>query len=197
MTEFKETEAAICLHGLGFIQVKLGGDQRLHVWHPDLPRRTCAVYSNIHNHRFGFASTVLRGMQINTNYGVFDADGLGGCRAGECDGGVVPTHIAYLHDGERLPTGNRPWLPRGRMWVGQVSEERVEAGQTYHMLPKVFHSTTPGGDGRVATIMTKTFVGEVAATSLCEVGVTPDVDFDRNQWAASLLWEVVREVLEG
>ena len=29
----------ITLHGLGFVQVQLEGSQRLHVWHPELPRR--------------------------------------------------------------------------------------------------------------------------------------------------------------
>ncbi|WLD70334.1 MULTISPECIES: hypothetical protein [Pseudomonas] len=31
----------ITLHGLDFVQVQLEGGQRLHVWHPELPRCAC------------------------------------------------------------------------------------------------------------------------------------------------------------
>ena len=181
--KFKETEAAVSLHGLGFLQIKLGAGQRLHVWHPDLPRRRCHKHSQIHNHRFSFSSTVLRGQQTNDVYGAHEF------------GDSQATHVAYLHEGARLATGNRPWLPREKLWVGHVSRELVEEGETYHMLEKVFHSTTPGGDGRVATLMRKTFVGAEGARSLCEVGVYPDVDFDRLQMKDKAMWAVVRDVL--
>jgi hypothetical protein len=36
-------------------------NRRMHVWHPDLPRRACYEWSPIHNHRFSFRSTVLVG----------------------------------------------------------------------------------------------------------------------------------------
>ena len=180
---FEETEATISLHGLGFLQVKLGGNQRLHVWHPGLPRRRCHVHSQIHDHRFDFSSTILVGTQVNWVYADF-----------------VPTdrsatHVVYIHDGERLPTGNRPWTPRGKLCVNRGSAERVEAGETYYMLRGVFHSTVPGGDGRVATIMRKTFIGTEAARSLCEVGVEPHADFDRLQMEDDDMWATVRDVL--
>ena len=52
MKDFTPTKDTITLHGLGFIQVVLPANQRMHVWHPDLPRRDCYVHSAIHNHRF-------------------------------------------------------------------------------------------------------------------------------------------------
>lgn len=58
----------ITLHGLGFVQVQLQGEQRLHVWHPELPRRSCFEHSAIHDHRFSFVSRVLTGEQINHRY---------------------------------------------------------------------------------------------------------------------------------
>lgn len=81
--QFKETEEAISLHGLGFLQVKLGASQRLHVWHPDLPRRRCFRQSAIHDHRFAFTSRVLVGTQINHLWKV------------DRPGGSHPTHILY------------------------------------------------------------------------------------------------------
>lgn len=189
MTKFEETAENISLHGLGFLQVKLGGNQRLHVWHPHLPRRRCHEHSQIHDHRFGFESRVLVGMQVNDVYAVYEP-GVNGAQEN-----LVPSHQAYLHEGERLPTGNRPWIPRERLWVAHVSTEFVEAGETYHMLPYVFHATRPGGDGRVATIMTKIGGGGRGARSLVDLGVDPHVDFDRGQLTEGTMWRMVQEVL--
>jgi hypothetical protein len=49
----------ITLHGLGFVQVQLQGNQRLHVWHPELPRRAIFEHSAIHVHRFNYRSRVI------------------------------------------------------------------------------------------------------------------------------------------
>lgn len=181
---FEETAKSISLHGLGFLQVKLWAKQRLHVWHPDLPRRKCFEYSAIHDHRFGFDSLILVGSQLNHIYG-----------------GCVPhdkseaTHVAYQHEGRRSEFGNRPWIAKDHLMMFIQSKEKVDAGSSYNMLPYVFHATQPGGDGRVATLMTKTYEGETGARSLCEVGVEPDVDFDRFQMSEDDMWSVVREVL--
>lgn len=176
-----ETKAAITLHGLGFLQVKLGGAQRLHVWHPDLPVRRCFEWSQVHDHAFGFTSRVLVGVQNNIVY------------AGEADPGG--SHVAYLHEGPRTRFGNRPWTEDGRLNLRVVDEESIPAGGVYAMLAYVYHSTRPGGDGRVATLMLKTFEGDRGAHSLCEAHIAPDADFDRQQWPADRLWEIVRDVL--
>jgi hypothetical protein len=108
-----------------------------------------------------------------------------------------PTHAAYLHEGPRSHKGNRPWLPAGHVLVCPAYCETVRAGDTYHMLPYVFHATRPGGDGRVATVMTKTSEGQAGARSLCELGQDPDWDFDRKQMGEDDMWAVVRDVLGG
>lgn len=188
MLQYEPTKERISLHGLGFVQVPLGGDdnRRLHVWHPDLPRRTCFAHSSIHDHRFGFVSAVLVGVQINTIY-----------RLSLPTDELVATHIPYLHEGPRSRFGNRPWLPQEPVVMTKASQSETAAGGAYTMDAYVFHSTTPGGDGRVATIMTKSPAGERGARSLCEVGIAPDADFDRKQWDDDRLWSIVRDVLEG
>lgn len=181
---FQETEEIISLHGLGFIQVKLDGKQRLHVWHPDLPRRKCFVHSQIHDHRFGFTSRVLVGTQVNRLYKIAPT--------------LMPekaTHVAYKHEGERTRFGNRPWIPAGFIRVGTAFDEVIRAGDEYEMPPYRYHSTHPEDDGRVATIMQKTEEHELGAKSLCEIGIEPDVDFDRKQWPDDKLWAIVRDVL--
>jgi hypothetical protein len=183
MTNFKQTEQKISLHGLGFVQLQLAANMRLHVWHPDLPRRTCFEHSSIHDHRFGFVSQVLVGTQINHVYGPAS-------RALTAD-----THVAYLHEGERTRFGNRPWLPDFKLALVKSYTQEVPAGVSYEMREYVYHSTEPGGDGRVATLMSKTSEGERGAHSLCRIGVQPDADFDRMQLSPEQLWEFVRDVL--
>lgn len=178
---FKETEEVISLHGLGFIQVKLGAHQRLHVWHPGLPRRTCYQHSAIHDHRFSFTSLVLVGMQTNIVY-----------RAHWCDDG---DYTSYLHEGERSQFGNRPWVPDGALLLEQVYAEHIPAGKKYSMSAYVYHQTVPSGDEMVATLMTKTGEYQSGAHSTCLATELPDINFDRKQWPDDVLWEIVRDVL--
>jgi hypothetical protein len=181
--DFKPTEAKISLHGLGFIQLVLGGNQRLHVWHPDLPRRRCFEHSQVHDHRFGFVSRVLVGEQENSVWAA------GPVRLGE------DMFTQYRHEGPRTEFGNRPWTPSDRVALTRAHLEVVRPGEQYEMRQYVFHSTRPLGDGRVATLMRKVYEGDEGATSLCRSGFTPDKDFDRLQLSETELWNVVREVL--
>ncbi|MPS27583.1 MAG: hypothetical protein E2576_11120 [Alcaligenaceae bacterium] len=183
--QFREIEQSISLHGLGFVQVRLQAKQRLHVWHPDLPRRTCFKHSSIHDHRFAFVSKVLVGVQRNVRYEETEVPVGHG------------THVAYRHDGMRYAQGGRPWDACACVTVRQAFVQDVYAGEVYTMPAYMFHETRPLGDGRVATLMTKTFEGTEGARSLCAIGVTPDTDFDRHQLSATALWDVVADVLGG
>lgn len=176
-----EMKDRITLHGLGFIQVQLGGQCRLHVWHPDLPRRTCFEHSAIHDHRFGFESRVLVGIQRNIEY----------AHTENPDG----THITYLHEGPRTPRGGRPWVPDGRINLTVSRDHLIAPGQIYTVPPYLYHRTEPAGDGMVATLMRKTVELERGAHSTCLATVQPDDDFDRFQWTPRQLWEVVNEVM--
>lgn len=174
----------ITLHGLGFIQVQLPGDQRIHVWHPDLPRRSCYEYSSIHDHRFGFISRVLVGEQRNIEYGYIRDDEHG-------------SHDIYLHEGARTPSGSRPWLHDGRINVAVCKDHIIKAGDEYDVKPYQYHRTEPGGDGIVVTLMKKTFEGGIGAHSTCMVGYTPDTEFDRFQWSDQKLWQCVINSIGG
>jgi hypothetical protein len=173
----------ITLHGLGFVQVQLEGSQRLHVWHPELPRRACFEHSAIHDHRFDFVSRVLVGTQINH---CFDMQ-----RHEEGD------FVLYLHEGKRAANGGRPWTPDGRAHLNRATTFRVRAGNDYNTVAYDYHRTEPGGDGRVATIMQKRGEFPEGAHSTCRFGIAPDTDFDRFQWSPARLWEVVTDVLLG
>lgn len=173
----------ITLHGLGFVQVQLEGNQRLHVWHPELPRRACFAHSAIHDHRFNFTSRVIVGTQLNHCF-----------KMERCDDGA---YMLYLHEGSRTAGGGRPWTPDGRANLVIDGEFKVAAGNDYNTIAYDYHATTPGGDGRVATIMAKRGEYPAGAHSTCTFGVQPDTDFDRYQWSPTQLWEIVSDVMLG
>lgn len=179
--DFKETAESITLHGLGFLQIKLPGNQRLHVWHPDLPRRKCFKDSNIHSHRFSFTSRVLVGEQINQDYSIHSIK--------PCD----TTHDAYIHRGDRTKFGNRPWDLVSSLEVIKGDRRIVKPGEEYQIKYRDFHSTEC--DGICVTLMIKTYETNEAAHSLCKIGVDPDVDFDRKQWSEAQLWNVFKDAM--
>lgn len=183
--KFEKTKDKITLHGLGFLQVVLPGNQRLHVWHPDLPRRKCFESSNIHNHRFEFTSRVLVGTQININYKLlkFSPDG------------TYNTHTAYLHEGSRTKFGNRPWVKDFKCKPVEYGRMKIEAGGKYKINTYDYHSTQ--AEGIVVTLMTKLFEGDTGAHSLCKVDIEPDADFDRRQMSQGDLWDIFSEAIKS
>jgi hypothetical protein len=168
------------LHGLGFLQVILPGNQRLHVWHPDLPRRKCFVHSAIHNHRFSFRSTVLVGTQINRRYEVtpWGKDG---------------THEMVSHNGPRLPSGSRSSFVDGPCIVEEQPEEYYHPGESYEMPALAYHVTT--NSGIVVTLMQKLNEGTVHAHSIIRRGHEFDQSFDRFQLSDERLWSIVVDAL--
>jgi hypothetical protein len=120
-------------------EAALPGRQRLHVWHPDLPRRDCYAHSGIHNHRFSFRSRVLVGQQKNVRVDLELAR----------DG----THDIISHNGPRSDKGGRESYP---VAVCNVHEREVETygpGEEYLMPVHEYHHTP--NDGIVVTIMQK------------------------------------------
>lgn len=169
----------ITLHGLGFIQVKLQGKQRLHVWHPALPRRANADVSPIHNHRFRFESRVLVGTQVNRRYKVRDNEHGG--------------HDRISHDGPRKENGSRLSYVAGSVSIEAMPEEIYKPGMSYIMPVLEYHETP--NEGMVATIMQKLYEGDTHASSIIQKGYEFDQEFDRFQLSEDELWEYVREVL--
>lgn len=179
--DFKKVEGQITLHGLGFIQVALPGNQRIHVWHPDLPKRKCFARSPVHNHRFSFLSTVLVGTQFNHRFSIVE-DALG-------------THDMISHDGPRLPSGSRSSFVAGRCCLIDRGIEAIPAGYSYKMEQLEYHSTD-AGDSIVVTLMQKLEEGAIHAHSIIEHGYEFDQQFDRYQLSERTLWAFVMEALK-
>jgi hypothetical protein len=184
MKDFTATKETISLHGLGFIQVKLGGNQRLHVWHPDLPRRNCFEHSAVHNHRFSFTSRVLKGTQVNVR----------------CDLEIVKpetgSHVLISHNGPRSGKGGRLSFPVADVNLYERPVERYEPGQQYQMPALQYHHTPC--TGVVITVMQKYEESELLhANSVCRRGVDFHYDFDRFQLSPEKLFSYVLEALNS
>jgi hypothetical protein len=183
MKDFTPTKETISLHGLGFIQLVLGGNQRMHVWHPDLPRRDCYEASAIHNHRFSFTSRVLKGMQVNVR----------------CDLEIVKpetgSHQLISHNGPRSDKGGRESYPVADVNVIERAIEAYEPGDEYHMPAYEYHHTPC--KGIVVTVLQKHTEGLVHANSVCRRGVDFHYDFDRFQLTPQALFAYVVEALRA
>lgn len=185
MKDFTPTKETISLHGLGFIQLRLEGNQRMHVWHPDLPRRMCFQHSSVHNHRFGFTSRVLVGTLLNQRCDIeFVRAGTG-------------THQLISHNGPRSPMGGRESYPVAEVNVHMRGVEVYRPGDQYEMLPLEYHHTPPdlGRNGVAVTIIKKHGEVDIHANSVCANGVEFDYGFDRFQWSPDRLFGIVRDAL--
>jgi hypothetical protein len=181
--DFTPTKETISLHGLGFIQLKLDGNQRMHVWHPALPRRNCYEHSAIHNHRFGFTSRVLKGTQINQR----------------CDLEVTKpdtgSHLLISHNGPRSDKGGRESYPVADVNVHMRDVERYRPGEEYTMPALEYHHTPC--EGVVITVLQKHAELSIHANSVCRRGVGFHYDFDRFQLSPEDLFGIVKDAFLG
>lgn len=184
MLDFTPTKESISLHGLGFIQIKLDGNQRMHVWHPDLPRRDCYEHSSVHNHRFAFTSRVLKGVQINQR-----------CALEVVKPGTG-SHRLISHNGPRSAKGGRESYPVADVNVHMLEPEHYSPGDEYKMAALEYHRTPC--EGVVITVMQKHEELSIHANSVCARGVDFHYDFDRFQLSPDRLFAIVKSAfLEG
>lgn len=182
MKDFTPTKETISLHGLGFIQLVLGGNQRMHIWHPDLPRRDCYEHSAVHNHRFSFTSRILKGVQVNQR----------------CDVEIVKqdtgSHLLISHNGPRSEKGGRESYPVADVNVYERADEHYQAGESYFMPALEYHHTPC--EGIVVTVLQKHEVLDIHANSTCRRGVDFHYDFDRFQLSPEELFAYVVDALK-
>jgi len=189
--DFTPVKGQITLHGLGFLQVKLPNNQRIHVWHPDLPKRKCAEFSPFHNHRFAFRSQVLVGTQINQR-GKLWTRGIGQGPRGSQYVEVVS------HDGPRRPTGSRESYVSGKAVLEVFAREYYGPGESYEMPIGQYHRTVTHKDSPVVvTLMTKLSESTIHAKSLIKPGETFDQEFDRFQLSEDEMWDIFLTSLKG
>ncbi len=179
------------VHGNGFIQADLYKNTRLHFWgHPEIPRQK--VSSPIHDHIFGFKSTVLLGRVVNVmwqpvrciakRHGTFHM-----CEAQAPLPGSHDSKLAKMRH-------NDTWR------IMHVRTESVMCGHDYRILPYHFHET-------FVTEPTVTYIRKEGLTLKDNPGSTrlprvlvpkdkePDNEFDRHAYDRDFLLRIIREVM--
>jgi hypothetical protein len=193
MKDTRPVEGKITLHGLGFLVVQLTPTLRMHVWHPDLPRRRDWRYTKVHNHRFSFESEILVGKLRNVVWRKADRE--------DAFESVTAMDV-FEHGGARTHAGSRGADFHGEVWMmtEQYANEWM-AEEKYTMPAYAFHHTeVTSDDGKCVTLMRKTYEGTEPAKSLGirqpgEHQAAFDVDFDRYQLPADVMWEFVVDAL--
>lgn len=178
--DFAPTKETISLHGLGFLQVILPNSRRLHIWHPDLPRRNCYAHSAIHNHRFNFTSQVLKGTQKNVRV--------------DLELVKEGSHVVISHNGPRNESGGRISHPVAECNVHPRDSEEYLPGDGYYM-PKYEYHYTPC-EGIVITLMHKYGEDVIHANSICEKGVEFHYNFDRQQLSTDDMYDIMLEAFK-
>ncbi len=176
------------VHGNGFIQLDLTERSRLHVWgDPRIPRQK--VSTQIHDHVFGFESTIVVGRLVNVCYR-FVPRSYGDFRV------YVP--VMRVHEDTLLkPTDV----------VGCIAPllteviDRNTTTRTYWLRPFLFHESL-APDGPAATVITKTGPTQAQGSAslprvLVPIDKVPDNDFTRYDADEDLLWRIIEQTLKG
>lgn len=174
------------VHGNGFIQVDLTKDNRLHVWGDKrIPRQN--VYTPIHDHVFGFKSTIIVGRLFNIVYGY-----------GKQTFGDYRVYVPEIREGEDTVLK----ATTERVTIFPIRADLVDwqtRDKTYEMDPFIFHETFVTEP--TATIIQKTDLTMAQGNSfkprvLVKWGQDPDNEFNRYAYDDELLWRIVERVIK-
>jgi hypothetical protein len=167
-------------NGVGFAQVYITPDVRLHVWHPDLPAEP-EGFGCRHDHRFDFTSTVLVGAITNL-WLTYNASPFGGFLRYK----VQPAHL-----GAALPELADSYPVQVTIDKAQV----VRAGESYSFPKRWFHESR--GHGTTVTCMRKFNQEESWAGILAPKGQSPEHGMERCTIEAKALKHLVFQTLSG
>lgn len=129
------------IHANGFYRISLPGIKssqvriRLHVWHEYLPINLIDTYPDAHNHKWPFASRVLRGglahqiIRVVRNEGPYH-------------------HFRHVDLGDRYEL-----IPAGRASLEVIGLDITASGTIYNMTPETIHRATPQHNQYCATLV--------------------------------------------
>lgn len=159
--------------GLGFIQLKLDDENRIHFWHPDLMADT--PEEELHDHRYEFTSRILRGTLVHETWEFVAApDGDHEMVEVSCEPGV-----------EAAP------VPLGRGIVRPAGIYRMVEGSSYTFPPTGFHRIEAS---RAVTLLNRGPKVRDVARVLKPLGAETICPFAR-EIPQALLWECIADLL--
>jgi len=160
--------------GLGFIQMKLEANLRIHVWHPSLQPITGE--EEVHNHRYDFHSTVLAGCLVHETWSF----------EGHASGRFEMVEVSCKPDAPADPVS----LGTGTM--RRTGRYVLPAGSSYFFTQREFHRTI-ATSAAVTLLERDTILTDNAlvlrpldAPSVCPFSKTVDED---------QLWKLIDEAL--
>lgn len=175
------------VHGNGFIQLDLTDRHRLHVWGDHrIPRQR--VVTSIHDHVFGFESTIIVGRVINVVYAV---EGV--------EHGDYRVYVPEIREGEDTilkPTSMQ-------VVADPIHTDMIDwctGSRKYGIIPGEFHETV-APDGPAATIIVKDDITQAQGNPalprvLCPITQEPDNEFNRYDADPDLLWRIIEHTFK-
>lgn len=161
--------------GLGFVQLKLDEDRRLHFWHPSAGQIT--PEEELHDHRYDFTSRVLAGEMIHEVWDWHpDADG----------------------DHEMLEVSCKPGVaanpePVGRGWVTMSGRHAMRQGESYSFKAGLFHR---GSAHRAITFLTRGPVVSDMARVIHPIGMPSVCPFSAPRTEAEC-WDMIADMVDA
>lgn len=172
----KENHQMIHFFGLGFIQLKLNQEERLHFYHEDLP----AFVDQPHNHRYDFTSRVLKGCLENIIW-----------KEAQKDPKAELSNLRY----DSCTSDDNLEIPEGRLTKRKiVSRFYTAEGSGYYMPKEVFHQVNPMVKPTITLLSRGPKVYEFA-TILEPVDFEPVCPFSGNL-PEEELWDIVKKCLK-
>lgn len=174
------------VHGNGFVQLDMTKTARLHIWgDPRIPKQKVAT--PIHDHVFGFESTILVGRVISLAYIVTP-----------CEHGDFRVYVPEIREGEDTilkPTDMTVTVEPIRVdttnWISARRKYKFPIFEFHEMLIPEPSATIMVKDGPTLAQGAKT-----SPRVLCPVDKVPDNVFNRYDADEDLLWRIIEDTLK-
>ncbi len=157
--------------GIGMVQLHLDRLTRIHVWHPKMP--VTRPDSAIHNHRFSFRSTVLRGELLHRI--------------------VAPITGSDYELWEAFTEDSREPELVGKCSLDTVEEVELTPGEGYSFEAGRFHCSE--ARGIVVTRMTKTWESNGKVFVVAKPGVDMKHAFKGSPQRIDEMWDLIFDAI--
>lgn len=195
LNRLRKAEAEIRIHGNGFIQIDESPGTRVHLWSRVIPRQT--QYTGIHDHRFGFFSTVIYGDGLkNIMYVTGDTSNKDKeTKAKESK--EYRVYVAKQRQGEDTVLESTDIVLNINGFWSFYSIIRPR--ESYVMTAKTFHESVLDERQFCAiTHMVKTDSDkDYQPRVLCPIDAVPDNDFNRDFFHKDYCWSLVNEIVNS
>jgi hypothetical protein len=166
--------------GLGFIQLKMTPNERIHFYHNELP----ILAEEPHNHRYGFYSYILNGQFEQTLYHVPRATAYSG------------THIMSQEDCSiaKSPSSADEMSAYHHVIVKEIFCGLYQAGDVYRIEADTFHTVT--GINNAITYLVRDEPHKKFAQVVREIDAEHVCPFSQ-PIPSSQCWDMIEEMLSG